>query len=149
MEHGLPGAMRAARSWALPALIALLTACAGPQAVAPRDEARIQRGPPASGDVLARNDRWLIYQAGPRDSFASIAERFLGDARKAWRVADFGDNALVFQVLFWLRARSILDRRQLESDLRYRIDELFREAGIEVAATPSDMASALLRIWKR
>ncbi|HUU98971.1 MAG TPA: mechanosensitive ion channel domain-containing protein [Phycisphaerae bacterium] len=53
--------------------------------------------------------------------------------------ADFGDNSLVFQSLFWLRARSILDRRQVESDLRYRIDELFKGAGIVIAFPQRDV----------
>lgn len=53
--------------------------------------------------------------------------------------ADFGDNSLVFQALFWLRARSILDRRQVESNLRFRIDELFRAAGIVIAFPQRDV----------
>ncbi len=53
--------------------------------------------------------------------------------------SDFGDSALMFQALFWLRARSILDRRQVESNLRYRIDELFREAGIVIAFPQRDV----------
>ncbi len=53
--------------------------------------------------------------------------------------ADFGDNSLVFQALFWLRARTLLDRRQVESNLRFRIDELFREAGIVIAFPQRDV----------
>lgn len=59
--------------------------------------------------------------------------------------ADFGDSALVFQVLFWLRARTILDRRQVESDLRFRIDEIFREAGIVIAFPQRDVHLDTLR----
>jgi potassium efflux system protein len=53
--------------------------------------------------------------------------------------ADFGDNALGFQALFWIRARTILERRQVESDLRYRIDDLFRETGIVIAFPQRDV----------
>lgn len=53
--------------------------------------------------------------------------------------SDFGDNSLVFQALFWLRARSILDRRQVESGLRYHIDELFRAADIVIAFPQRDV----------
>lgn len=53
--------------------------------------------------------------------------------------AEFGDNALQFQALFWIRARSILDRRVIESDVRYRIDERFREAGMVIAFPQRDV----------
>jgi potassium efflux system protein len=52
---------------------------------------------------------------------------------------DFGDNSLVFEALFWLRARTILERREVESDLRYRIDDLFRQAGIVIAFPQRDV----------
>ncbi|MGE0040981.1 MAG: mechanosensitive ion channel family protein [Vicinamibacterales bacterium] len=52
---------------------------------------------------------------------------------------DFGDNALGFEAIFWLRARTTLERRQAESDLRYRIDELFRQAGVVIAFPQRDV----------
>jgi len=52
---------------------------------------------------------------------------------------DFGDNALVFDVFFWIRMRTQMDRRRVESDIRYRIDELFREAGITIAFPQRDV----------
>lgn len=57
----------------------------------------------------------------------------------------FGDNALGFEALFWLRARSLLDRRQVQSDLRFRVDELFREAGISIAFPQRDVHLDTLR----
>lgn len=59
--------------------------------------------------------------------------------------SSFGDNALGFEALFWLRARSILDRRQVQSDIRFRIDELFREAGITIAFPQRDVHLDTLR----
>jgi small-conductance mechanosensitive channel len=53
--------------------------------------------------------------------------------------ADFGDNALIFEALFWLRARTILERRMVASDLRFAIDELFRQAGISIAFPQRDV----------
>jgi small-conductance mechanosensitive channel len=37
--------------------------------------------------------------------------------------ADFGDSALLFEAYFWQRARAILDRRTVESEVPYRIDD--------------------------
>ena len=52
---------------------------------------------------------------------------------------DFGDNALIFETRFWIEMRSILDRLQIESDIRFRIDELYREAGIVIAFPQRDV----------
>jgi small-conductance mechanosensitive channel len=50
---------------------------------------------------------------------------------------DFGDSALVFRCLFWIR--DVLQRGRVASDLRFRIDEVFREAGIEIAYPQRDV----------
>jgi len=52
---------------------------------------------------------------------------------------DFGDNALLFEALFWIVMRRPMDRRKTLSDLRYRVDELFREAGIVIAFPQRDV----------
>jgi small-conductance mechanosensitive channel len=52
---------------------------------------------------------------------------------------DFGDNALIFDVYFWIRIQRPMDRRMIESDLRFRIDRLFREAGIVIAFPQRDV----------
>jgi potassium efflux system protein len=53
--------------------------------------------------------------------------------------ADFGDNALIFDAYFWIRARSMIERRHIESDVRYRIDDVFREAGLVIAFPQRDV----------
>ena len=53
--------------------------------------------------------------------------------------ADFGDNSLDFEVHFWIRMRRLMDRRIVASDLRYRVDEMFREAGIVIAFPQRDV----------
>ena len=52
---------------------------------------------------------------------------------------DFGDNALMFEALFWVVMRRPMDRRKTLSDLRYRVDELFREEGITIAFPQRDV----------
>lgn len=53
--------------------------------------------------------------------------------------ADFGDNALIFEIYFWISIRKIIERRVIESSLRFRIDDLFREAGIVIAFPQRDI----------
>jgi small-conductance mechanosensitive channel len=52
---------------------------------------------------------------------------------------DFGDNALIFDLYFWISMNRIMDRRIIESDIRFHIDELFRGAGIVVAFPQRDV----------
>lgn len=52
---------------------------------------------------------------------------------------DFGDNALIFEVYFWITIHQIIERRIIESTIRFRIDDLFREAGIVIAFPQQDV----------
>jgi len=52
---------------------------------------------------------------------------------------DFGDSALVFEVYFWITIHQIIERRIIESTIRFRIDDLFREAGIVIAFPQQDV----------
>jgi small-conductance mechanosensitive channel len=52
---------------------------------------------------------------------------------------DFGDNALAFELHFWVAVRTLMERRRIESDVRFNIDHLFREAGITIAFPQRDV----------
>jgi small-conductance mechanosensitive channel len=52
---------------------------------------------------------------------------------------EFGDNALNFEVHFWIQMRTIMQSRRIESDLRFAIDRLFREADITIAFPQRDI----------
>jgi potassium efflux system protein len=51
----------------------------------------------------------------------------------------FGDNSLDFEAHFWVRLGNYMERRRIESELRFAIDELFREAGIVIAFPQRDV----------
>ncbi|MBI5040073.1 MAG: mechanosensitive ion channel [Gammaproteobacteria bacterium] len=52
---------------------------------------------------------------------------------------DFGDDALLFAVDFWVNVTTQTDFRVVASDLRYMIERLFREAGIVIAYPQRDV----------
>jgi small-conductance mechanosensitive channel len=54
-------------------------------------------------------------------------------------LSDFGDNALSFDLLFWVTITSNVGRQQIESDVRFHIDRVFREAGIVIAFPQRDI----------
>ncbi len=52
---------------------------------------------------------------------------------------DFGDNALIFTVYFWVELTETIKPLIVESDIRFTIDSLFREAGIDIAFPQRDV----------
>src|SRR5690606_35147486 len=52
---------------------------------------------------------------------------------------DYSDNSLVFTLLFWTHVNAPMDLRRLQSAIRFRIDELFAEAGIVIAFPQRDV----------
>ncbi len=54
---------------------------------------------------------------------------------------EVGESSLNFTVFFWVRMNKLvlLEQRTIESDVRYRLIELFREAGIEMAYPQRDL----------
>ncbi len=65
--------------------------------------------------------------------------RILKDPKPNVLFTEFGDNALHFRAYFWIRMSAMMDRRRIESDVRYRIDHLFRDAGITIAFPQRDL----------
>jgi small-conductance mechanosensitive channel len=51
----------------------------------------------------------------------------------------FGDNALEFELHYWIKMRMMSERRRIESDLRFMIDQYFREAGLVIAFPQRDL----------
>jgi small-conductance mechanosensitive channel len=52
---------------------------------------------------------------------------------------DFGDNALVFALFFWVELRPGMSSIQVMSDLRFMIEKKFAEAGILLAYPQRDI----------
>lgn len=52
---------------------------------------------------------------------------------------DFGDSALTFELNVWVYAKAERGLRMIRSDLRYRIDELFRGHNVTIAFPQQDV----------
>jgi len=66
-------------------------------------------------------------------------EDVLNDPEPKILFEDFGDSALVFDVFFFTLLRPGGDLRRLRSEIRFRIDELFRENNIVIAFPQRDV----------
>lgn len=52
---------------------------------------------------------------------------------------EFGDNSLVFEVYFSVRIQELADRKYIESEIRYKVDQLFRENNVVIAFPQRDL----------
>jgi small-conductance mechanosensitive channel len=52
---------------------------------------------------------------------------------------EFGDNALTFEVHFWIHMQRMMDSARVESDVRIAIDDAFGRAGIVIAFPQRDV----------
>ncbi len=52
---------------------------------------------------------------------------------------EFGDNSLNFDVYFWVKARSPMAMRKIQSHVRFGIDDLFREDNLVIAFPQRDV----------
>jgi len=66
-------------------------------------------------------------------------ERVLKEPAPEVLFMDFGDNALVFRTYFWFEVRLPLDTKRAQSELRFEIEALLREAGVTVAFPQRDV----------
>ena len=58
---------------------------------------------------------------------------------------DFGDNALQFEVHFWIHMRTVMQGDRIRSDVRHAIDALFDAEGITIAFPQRDVHLDTLR----
>lgn len=75
------------RALGLLAVALIVSACAAPPPRAPEPEP----APVGEAGLLGRDQDFAIVVARSGDDFASLAERYLGDPRKGWWVAEFND----------------------------------------------------------
>ena len=53
--------------------------------------------------------------------------------------ADFGDNAMQFEIYFWTKLRDVSQIIRLQSSVRFRVEELFRQNGVVIAFPQRDV----------
>lgn len=53
--------------------------------------------------------------------------------------SDFGDSALLFEAHFWIRMKTVMDRRVILSNLRVQINQLFRDNNITIPFPQRDL----------
>jgi potassium-dependent mechanosensitive channel len=52
---------------------------------------------------------------------------------------EFGENALQFELHFWVAVQTLTERQNIESDIRFNLEHLFREANIVLAYPQRDL----------
>ena len=98
-------------------------------------------------DRLARSViRVGVAYASPVERVAALIEQaaveheaVLPEPRPAVYFEDFGDNALIFELYYWINATAERDLRRIRSDLRFRISKMFTEEDIVIAFPQRDV----------
>ncbi len=86
----------------------------------------------AYGSPVETVERLLLQACREMEKIRNTPEPFV-------LFTEFGDNALLFKVLFWIHVERIVERRIIESRLRFKIDALFRQSGIVIAFPQRDV----------
>ena len=98
-------------------------------------------------DRLVRTDvRVGVAYGAPLELVKQLLEQAVDEQEPILKVPkplvvfeDFGDNALIFDSIFWVNASTERDLRVVRSDLRFRINDLLGEAGITIAFPQRDV----------
>lgn len=97
-------------------------------------------------DIVRTSVRVGVAYGSPVEEVRSILERamaenssVIGGQETLVIFDDFGDSALVFDAIFWVRARRNMVLRKVQSEMRFSIDAAFREAGIVIAFPQQDV----------
>jgi len=95
--------------------------------------------------IRAHVDVGVIYGSPVREverllvKAAEENEKILREPGPFVLFRDFGDNALIFSLYFWVSMETMAEKLILESNIRFRIDDLFREAGLVIAFPQRDI----------
>ena len=98
-------------------------------------------------DRLARSIvRVGVAYGSPVERVAELIEQavnehedILADPEPVVIFEDFGDSALIFDVYYWIEAGGEKDLRKIRSDIRFRIDALFRDNDIVISFPQHDV----------
>ena len=54
-------------------------------------------------------------------------------------LSDFGDNAVIFHLYFWAQIATVMDMKKIQSEIRFKISELFGQNNIVIAFPQRDL----------
>ncbi|MDE0151351.1 MAG: mechanosensitive ion channel [Bdellovibrionales bacterium] len=66
-------------------------------------------------------------------------EKVKKDPKPVILISDFGDNSIVFDLYFWAKIATVMDMKKIQSEIRFKINELFRQNNIVIAFPQRDL----------
>lgn len=99
-----------------------------------------------SDDLVRINIKAGVRYGSPPQKVAGLMRKAVEEQEKVLKnpepvvlFTDFGESALQFEVHFWIRMRSMMERKITESEIRFRMESLFQDSGIVFAYPQRDM----------
>ena len=99
-----------------------------------------------SDDLIRTKVSVGVIYGSPTELVEQLIRRVVAEEDQVLKVPDpivvfeaFADNSLNFDVYFWVRARSPMAVRLVQSRVRFRIDTIFRDNGLVIAFPQRDV----------
>lgn len=99
-----------------------------------------------SDNMIRSNIRVGVAYGSPTRQVADLLKNAATEHGKVLKTpepvvlfADFGNDALIFDLYFWLKIQNSFERRLIESDLRFMIEGSFSDAEITIAFPQRDI----------
>ena len=61
------------------------------------------------------------------------------DPKPVILISQFGDNSIVFHLYFWAEIATVMDMKKIQSEIRFKISELFKKNNIVIAFPQRDL----------
>ena len=99
-----------------------------------------------SDDVVRRRVHVGVIYGSPTRKVEELLTQAVSEHKKVLKTPnpivffkEFGNHSLNFSISFWVKVHHIMELKQIPSDIRFRIDELFRANNIVIAFPQQDV----------
>ncbi len=99
-----------------------------------------------SNEVIRSDFAVGVAYGSPTDKVAQLIKQAIDEHKSIKKnpkpiilLSDFGANSMIFRLHFWASISSLMDLKKIQSDLRFRITQLFKENNIVIAFPQRDL----------
>ena len=99
-----------------------------------------------SSEVIRSDIEIGVAYGSPVKKVTQLIEKTLSENKSIEKypqpvilLSNFGENSIIFTAYFWTSIKSLIDFKKIQSDLRFRILELFEENDIVIAFPQRDV----------
>lgn len=99
-----------------------------------------------SDEVIRSDVRVGVIYGSPAEKVEELLaqaadenEKIKKDPKPVILISDFGNNSIVFDLYFWAKIATVMDMKKIQSEIRFKINELFKQNNIVIAFPQRDL----------